>query len=97
MAMVDQKQIEKTPDFEQPGIFWRSLSEADKAQLIANLSGDLGQVVSDRTRTIMVSYFYQADPEYGTRLAGAVDVAMPDVMQAVAEFNAAAPQTFPSP
>jgi len=97
MAMVDQKQIEKTPDFEQPGIFWRSLSEADKAQLIANLSGDLGQVVSDRTRTIMVSYFYQADPEYGTRLAGAVNVAMPDVMQAVAEFNAAAPQTFPSP
>lgn len=97
MAMVDQKQIAKTPDFEQPGIFWRMLSEADKSSLIANMAGDLGQVVSDRTRTVMVSYFYQADPEYGTRLAQAVGVSMDDVMQAVAEFKAAEPQTFPAP
>lgn len=96
-AMVDTKPISKTADFVQPGIFWRSLSAENQTDLVRNLAADLGQVVSDRTRTIMVSYFYQADEEYGRRMAEAVNVDMADVLQAVEEFNAAAPQTYPNP
>lgn len=91
-ATVDAKPIEKTNNFAQAGIFYRSLSARDKADLIANLAGDLGQVTSDRTRTIMVSYFYQADKDYGTRLAKAVNVPMGEVTKAVSEYEAAYPQ-----
>lgn len=91
-ATVDTKPIEKTNNFAQAGIFYRSLSARDKADLIANLAGDLGQVTSDRTRTIMVSYFYQADKDYGTRIAKAVNVPMGEVTKAVSEYETAYPQ-----
>ncbi|RJG57821.1 catalase [Sphingobium terrigena] len=91
-ATVDAKPIEKTNNFAQAGIFYRSLSAKDKADLIANLAGDLGQVTSDRTRTIMVSYFYQADKDYGTRIAKAVNVPMGEVTKAVSEYETAYPQ-----
>ncbi|MBJ7443002.1 MAG: catalase [Sphingobium sp.] len=91
-ATVDTKPIEKTNNFAQAGIFYRSLSARDKADLIANLAGDLGQVTSDRTRTIMVSYFYQADNDYGTRIAKAVNVPMGEVTKAVSEYETAYPQ-----
>jgi len=91
-ATVDAKPIEKTNNFAQAGIFYRSLSARDKADLIANLAGDLGQVTSDRTRTIMVSYFYQADKDYGTRIAKAVNVPMGEVTKAVSEYETAYPQ-----
>lgn len=91
-ATVDAKPIEKTNNFAQAGIFYRALSAKDKADLIANLAGDLGQVTSDRTRTMMVSYFYQADKDYGTRIAKAVNVPMAEVTKAVSEYEAAYPQ-----
>lgn len=93
-AVVDSKPISKTNNFEQAGIFYRSLPAAEKADLIKNLSGDLGQVRSDRTRTIMVSYFYQADADYGTRLAKAVNVPLSEVIRAVDEYRAANPEQY---
>ena len=90
-ATVDAKAITKTDVFEQAGMFYRALKPQDKADLIKNLAGDLGQVTSLRTRTIMVSYFYQADHDYGQRVAKAVDVPMSAVLSAVAEYRAANP------
>lgn len=91
-ATVDARPIEKSNNFAQAGIFYRSLSAKDKTDLIANLSGDLGKVASVRTRTIMVSYFYQADRDYDTRLARAVNVPVAEVTKAVADYEAAYPQ-----
>jgi len=91
-ATVDARPIEKSNNFAQAGVFYRSLSAKDKADLIANLSGDLGKVTSMRTRTMMVSYFYQADRDYGTRLARAVNVPVAEVTKAVAEYEAVYPQ-----
>lgn len=93
-AVVDSRPISKTNNFEQAGIFYRSLPETEKTDLIKNLAGDLGQVRSDRTRTIMVSYFYQADANYGTRIAKAVNVPMAEVKRAVAEYRAANPEQY---
>ncbi|GAA0743577.1 catalase [Sphingomonas trueperi] len=91
-ATVVARPIAKTNNFAQAGIFYRALPAAEKADLIKNLSGDLGKVVSPRTRTIMVSYFYQADKDYGTRLAKAVNVPMAEVEKAAAEYRAANPE-----
>lgn len=95
-GLVDSKPIAKTNNFEQAGIFYRSLKAQDKADLIKNLSGDLGQVTSPRTKTIMVSYFYQADKDYGTRLAKAVNVPLSEVIKAASEYRAAYPDQFPN-
>ncbi|AJP70896.1 catalase [Sphingomonas hengshuiensis] len=93
-ATVAARPIAKSNNFAQAGVLYRSMSAADKADLIQNLSGDLGKVESLRTRTIMVSYFRQADAEYGARLAKAVNVPLAEVDKAVAEYRAAHPEQY---
>ncbi|EOB4259188.1 catalase [Vibrio vulnificus] len=76
---VQQQAIRNPRDFFQAGVLYRSLSEQDKADLIHNLSGDLNKVNDAEVKAIMVSYFYRADKEYGTRLAKATDVNLKQV------------------
>ncbi|MEG8053867.1 catalase [Sphingomonas aerolata] len=90
-ATVDAKPIAKTNNFAQAGEFYQALKPQDKADLVTNLAGDLNVVTSARTKTIMVSYFYQADKDFGTRLATAVNVPIADVSRAVADYRAANP------
>ncbi len=87
-AIVQTAPISRTEPFDQAGAFYRALKPADKADLVKNLAGDLNVVTSLRTRTIMVSYFTQADKDLGARLAKATNVPAGDVRQAVAEYGA---------
>ncbi len=95
-AVVDAKPISKTDNFAQAGAFYRALKPQDRTDLVTNLAGDLNVVTSARTKTIMVSYFYQADQDFGTRLATAVNVPMADVSRAAAEYRAANPAQTPA-
>ncbi|WP_408611100.1 catalase-related domain-containing protein [Caulobacter hibisci] len=61
----------KQEPFIQAGLFWNRLPEDQKAALIRNLSADLNGVTVPEIKEIMVSHFYAADPDYGTRLATA--------------------------
>jgi catalase len=67
-AETMQRAITKTNNFAQAGELYRSLAEADKKHLISNLAGDLGQVQNKEVLNKMVSYFYQADTDFGNRL-----------------------------
>ncbi|GAB2893829.1 catalase [Microbulbifer echini] len=69
---TQQKAIEKTLPFAQAGVFYRSLSPEERQNLVENLAGDLGKVRDSNTQHLMLSYFYQADKEYGQRLTKAV-------------------------
>ena len=75
-----QRAIAKQNNFAQAGDLYLSLSEQDRANLLSNMSGDLKQVTSKAIQAKMVSHFYQANAEYGTRLAKAVGVPLADVM-----------------
>lgn len=79
-----QQAIQKTDNFTQAGEFYRSLSEQDKQNLIANLSGDLGQVKDKVIVEKMLSHFYSADADYGARLAKALKLNM-DVLKKVTD------------
>jgi catalase len=68
---TQQVAIHKTLNFRQAGEYYRSLPENDKADLVTALSGDLGRVTNDANKYAMLTYFYKADPDYGTRLAQA--------------------------
>lgn len=89
-AIAQTAPISKAEPFEQAGHFYRSLKPADKADLVKNLSGDLGVVTSMRTKVIMISYFAQADNDLGTRLARALNVPASEVSRAVSEYQNAA-------
>ena len=73
-GVTQQKAIAKTDNFRQAGEFYRALNKHEQDDLIKNLSADLGQVKSAQIKQTMVSHFYQADRDYGTRLAAAVGV-----------------------
>lgn len=64
-----QVKISKPNDFAQAGELYRSFSKKDKDALIYNLSGALKQVKNPVIKAKMIGYFYQADREYGMRLA----------------------------
>ncbi|KAF3999379.1 catalase [Glaciimonas immobilis] len=78
---TQQTSITKTDNFSQAGNFYRALREQDKTNLIGNLASDLEQVKSPQIKQAMLSYFYKADTDYGTRLTAAVKGNLPDVQQ----------------
>lgn len=69
---VLQQAIKKEQPFKQAGELYRSYSAQEKTDLIRNLAADLGAVKDAETKHIMLSYFYKADADYGTRLTAAV-------------------------
>jgi catalase len=71
---TQQKAIDKQDNFRQAGEFYRSLDKHEQDDLIKNLAADIGQVKNAEIKQTMVSHFYQADQDYGTRLANAVGV-----------------------
>ncbi len=74
-----QARISKPSDFVQAGQLYRSFSKKDKDALISNLSGALKQVKDQKVVAKMVSYFYEADSEYGSRLAKELKLSREDV------------------
>ncbi|EGU34479.1 catalase [Vibrio sp. N418] len=73
---TQQKAITNPRNFYQAGVQYRAMNALDKTDLIENLAGDLNKVTDKDTKTTMVSYFYRADKEYGTRLAKATNTAL---------------------
>jgi catalase len=71
-GMEQQMAIKKTMDFRQAGEYYRSLDAQNKTDLVTALSNDLRHVTNTTNEYTMLSYFYKADAEYGTRLAQAL-------------------------
>ncbi|WP_183085243.1 catalase [Trinickia fusca] len=69
---TQQAAIQKTLNFRQAGEYYRTLSAQDRQDLVTALSGDLNHVTNDTNKYTMLSYFYKADIDYGTRLARAM-------------------------
>jgi len=72
-GMNQQNKISKENNFAQAGVLYRSFSKQEQKNLISNLAGDLGQVKDSKTKHIILSYFYRADKDFGTRITKAVN------------------------
>ncbi|WP_088256090.1 catalase [Fimbriiglobus ruber] len=83
VGTVTQQPIKKTLNFKQAGDLFESFADEQKTNLIANLAGDLGRVKNAEVKLTMVSYFYRANADYGTRLAKAVGVNLDAVKEKV--------------
>ncbi len=71
-GVSQQKKISKENNFSQAGVLYRGFSKTEKANLVSNIAGDLGQVKNSKIKHIILSYFYQADKDFGTRVTNAV-------------------------
>jgi catalase len=69
---TQQTAIHKKQLFAQAGVFYRSLSDSGKSDLVTALSGDLRHVTNDDNRYTMISYFNKADADFGARLVKAL-------------------------
>ncbi|WP_213878985.1 catalase [Pseudomonas sp. dw_358] len=70
-GVTQQMAIKRPANFLQAGEYYRTLSSSGKASLIEALSGDLDHVTDRANKYAMLSYFYKADADYGTRLTKA--------------------------
>ncbi|VWC07167.1 catalase [Burkholderia metallica] len=84
---TQQEAIHKKLLFRQAGEYYRSLSQQDRDDLITALSGDLGKVTNAPNQYAMLSYFYKADADYGTRLAQAVHADVGQVQALAAKLS----------
>ncbi|MFI6980242.1 catalase [Embleya sp. NPDC050154] len=62
----------KDDDFYQAGELYRLMSDTERARLVENIAGSLGQVTRDDIVDRVLQHFHAADPEYGTRVKRAV-------------------------
>lgn len=65
---TQQAVIDRQQNFRQAGELYRSFGDKEKADLIQTLGGALSHAQVS-SRKAMLSYFYKADADYGTRLA----------------------------
>jgi catalase len=84
---AQQEAIHKKLLFRQAGEYYRGLSSQNKDDLITALAGDLGQVTNEHNKYAMLSYFYKADADYGTRLAQAVHANVQQVQSLAAKLS----------
>ncbi len=77
---TQQRAISKRDPFTQAGAQYLAFTEAERANLIKNLVGDLSAVKSKKIQLKMVSHFYRANEEYGTRLAKALGLNITEIL-----------------
>lgn len=81
VGLVQQSKIKKENNFAQAGVLYLSFTEAERANLISNLAGDLGQVKNKDVQMRIITNFYRANAEYGTRLAKALGISIEPIMK----------------
>jgi catalase len=73
-------------EYRQAGDLYRSVSKQDQDDLITNLVGDLSQVTNPDIVVEMVSHFYKADVNYGTRLVEGLHLDLHQVQERAAKL-----------
>lgn len=62
--------------YSQAGDLYRLLSEEERTRLVANIVGAMKPVEYDEIKRRQIAHFYKADPEYGTRIAEGLGLAV---------------------
>lgn len=82
-----QKRITKDNNFEQAGVFYRSLDKTGQDHLVENLAGALKAVNDSDIKQTMLSYCYKADSNYGCSLTQATGGNLADVKIRAAKLD----------
>ncbi|WP_166239613.1 catalase [Paenibacillus turpanensis] len=90
-ANLVRQKIERTNDFKQAGETYRAFQDWEREELVSNLTGAL-KVCRPHIQEKMISYFTNADADYGKRVAESLARAMKEMKGSGHFSNAAADQ-----
>lgn len=82
---IVQSKIDKENNFKQAGELYRSFSKEEQDHLIDNLGGALASVENKVIVAKMIYHFYQADQNYGKRLANFVKMDSKEIQTLLAK------------
>jgi catalase len=68
---TEYPKVHRADDFEQAGLLYRVMTEAERARLVSNIAGHLSNAGKEIQKR-QVQHFTAADSEYGTRVARAL-------------------------
>lgn len=83
---TQQSSIKREQNFKQTGELYRSFNKKEQNDLINTLGMALAETDSE-SKHIMLSYFYKADKEYGTRLASVAKGDLVKVQQLASKLS----------
>ena len=66
-------QVNRADDFEQAGLLYKVLSAEERTRLVSNIAGHMSRVKPEIQRR-QIEHFLKADPEYGNRKAGLLNL-----------------------
>lgn len=77
-GMAASVSYDQNDHYTQAGDLYRLLSEEERTRLVQNIVASLGQVDSEEIQKRQIGHFYQADPDYGRRVAEALQLPVPE-------------------
>ena len=72
-----QRAYDHDDHYTQAGDLYRLMSEEERARLVENIAGAMKPVERDEIKLRQIGHFYKADPEYGERIAKALNLQVP--------------------
>ncbi|GGA17698.1 vegetative catalase [Paenibacillus marchantiophytorum] len=75
---ADSVAYDHNDHYTQPGDLYRLLSEEERTRLVQTIVGAMQPVESDEIKRRQIGHFYQADPEYGIRIAEGLGLSIPE-------------------
>ncbi len=76
-GLAEQVSYDHHDHYSQAGDLYRLLSEEERARLVNNIVNAMKPVKLDEIKIRQIGHFYKADPEYGTRVAEGLGLAIP--------------------
>ena len=70
---AEYPKADRADDFEQAGLLYRVLTAGERERLVRNIAGHMKNVPVEIQRR-QIQHFLNADPEYGKRVAEALNV-----------------------
>jgi catalase len=76
-GVADSVGYDHNDHYTQAGDLYRLMTEEQRAHLVSNIVGAMKPVERDDIKLRQIQHFYKADPEYGTRIAEGLGLAVP--------------------
>ncbi|PLS15722.1 catalase [Bacillus sp. M6-12] len=76
-GVADSVAYDHNDHYTQAGDLYRLMSEEERARLVENIVGAMKPVTIEEIKLRQIQHFYKADPEYGTRVAEGLGLAVP--------------------
>jgi catalase len=80
-GMADSVAYDHNDHYTQAGDLYRLMSDEERRRLVENIVTAMKPVALEEIKLRQIGHFYKADPEYGTRIADGLGLAVPEAVK----------------